>query len=115
MRSSRRPKNQVEGECYDALTAEGYTLTKRGCPDFFVFKGDDFSLVECKKQGVPLKAEQVAVMRAFITRGIKCCVWRKGAGLEKLTLDHPLMNPQEPEKPVLKARWPDEQDGNSEG
>ena len=92
MRSSRRPKNQAEGEAHDILSAEGWTITKRGCPDFFLFKREDFMLVECKKPNVPLKAEQIAVMRALLKRGVKCCVWRKGAGLEGLTLDHPLLN-----------------------
>lgn len=74
------------------MSAEGWTVTKRGCPDFFLFKGEDFMLVECKKTNVPLKAEQIAVMRALLKRGVKCCVWRQGAGLEGLTLDHPLLN-----------------------
>lgn len=115
MKSSRRPKNLVEGECYDALTADGCMVTKRGCPDFFVFKGGDFFLVECKKQGVRLKSEQVAVMRAMLKRGVKCYLWRHGLGLEGLTLEHPLLLYEEPDKePVLKARWPDSKDGNSD-
>ena len=124
MKSSRRPKNLAEGEAYDALTADGCTVTKRGCPDFFVFKGDDFFLVECKKQGVRLKSEQVQVMKALLKRGVKCCLWRHGLGLEGLTLEHPFLNYEEPdEEPLLKSEteapkqsfWPDDSDDNSEG
>jgi len=69
------------------LTAAGWTVTKRGCPDFFLFKGEDFMVIECKKPGVALKTEQSRVMRALLERGIKCCVWRQGAGLEIQTIN----------------------------
>lgn len=92
MRSSRRPANLAEGEAYDVLTAEGWIVSKRGCPDFFLFKGEDFMVVECKKPNVQLKPAQIAVMRALLKHGVKCGVWRRGAGLEGLTLSHPLLN-----------------------
>lgn len=99
MKPSRRPKNLAEGEAYDALIAAGWTITKRGCPDFFLFKEslghEDFMCVECKKPNVPLKTAQVKVMRALLKKGVSCAVWRRGLGLEALTLDHPLLNPPE--------------------
>ena len=89
MRSSKRPKNLAEGECYDILTAMGLTVTKRGCPDFFCFKGNELMIVECKRPNLGLKEEQTRVMRAFVSYGIKCFIWRHGLGLEGLTLEHP--------------------------
>ena len=97
MRSSRRPKNPTEGEAYDALTALGWTVTKRGCPDFFIFKETpghkDFAVVECKKPNLGLKTAQVKVMQALIAHGVRCCVWKRGAGLITLTANHSLLNP----------------------
>ena len=37
---SRKPANEAEGICYDVLADDGWTLTKRGWPDYFAFKGD---------------------------------------------------------------------------
>jgi len=54
--------------------------------------------VECKKANVPLKTAQIKVMRALVSRGVSCAVWRKGKGLETLTLQHPLLNPPKSER-----------------
>ena len=90
MRSSKRPKNLAQGECYDTLRAMGLTITKRGCPDFFCFKGNEFMVVECKKSTVGgLTEDQTRVMRALVSHGVKCFIWRYGLGLEKLTIKHP--------------------------
>jgi hypothetical protein len=39
------PANDVEFECYNKLTADGYTVIKSGYPDLFCFKDGKIVLI----------------------------------------------------------------------
>ena len=80
---SRKPANEAEGICYDVLADDGWTLTKRGWPDYFAFKGDEVIVVEVKKgMGQNLKREQHKTLQAMIAHGFKGYVFTPDTGLQ---------------------------------
>lgn len=81
----RRPFNEAEGEFYDKMTAAGWTVTKRGWPDFFcVDASGDVCLVEVKPSNAcRLKREQTKVMRYLSSKGIKCYRWDPVEGFSR--------------------------------
>ena len=82
---STAPKNKAEGECFEFLTAKGWTLTKRGWPDFFCVKDGEIMAVEVKpRKKHPLKRDQVVVMGLLADRGIPCYLWTPDGGLERM-------------------------------
>ena len=80
----RRPKNAAEGAFFDEAQRRGWTLTKRGWPDFLAWKDGEMIAVEVKPHcDHPLKREQLAVMAALSMRGVKCFRWTPDGGLEE--------------------------------
>jgi hypothetical protein len=80
--STRRPQNPAEGACWDALTADGWTVTKRGWPDFLAFRGDEVMAVEVKRAAAhSLKDSQERAMSALSARGVPCFRWALDSGL----------------------------------
>lgn len=79
---SRKPTNNAEGICYDEMTADGWTLTKRGWPDYFAFRDGEIVAVEVKK-GITqnLKREQHKVIQALTAHGMKCYVFTPSTGM----------------------------------
>lgn len=79
----RKPKNEAEAACFDALSKEGWTLTKRGWPDFFCIRDGEICCVEVKPhKWHGLKRNQKTVMERLAAFGIKCFKWTPDGGLE---------------------------------
>lgn len=82
----RKPKNKAEAECFDYLSEQGWTPTKRGWPDFFcINENGDVIVVEVKptdRHG--LKLNQNTVMKALAAAGIPCYKYTPDRGLRKL-------------------------------
>lgn len=83
----RRPKNPAEAEFFDSAASDGWLLTKRGWPDFFLKRGNQVCCVEVKPASSrALRREQARVMAALITAGIPCFVWSPDGGLQRVSL-----------------------------
>ena len=83
--TGRKPKNVAEAACYDTMTADGWTLTKRGWPDFFCVRGGEFCAVEVKPhKNSALKRNQLAVMGMLSAKGVKCFMWSPDGGFEEV-------------------------------
>ena len=75
MKPGKKPKNVAESIGYDKLASMGFTVTKRGWPDFFCFneKTGEIAVVEVKRnKHHKLKDSQSAVMKALSKHGIPC-------------------------------------------
>ena len=69
-------KNRAEGKFAELARSKGWSLMKRGYPDFFCFKGDDIMLVEVKPDiNHRLSKSQVMVMNFLKSKGVKCYKW----------------------------------------
>ena len=85
MKSGRRPKNKTEGAAYDYLVSNGWSVTKRGWPDFFCIKDGQMAVVEVKpRRSNKLKWNQAVVMRMLIGHGVKCYRFDGDDGLVEL-------------------------------
>lgn len=78
----RRPQNIAEGKLYDLMKSTGWTVTKRGWPDFFcVNAAGEVCAVEVKPHSWNrLKREQLAVARALKAAGIAVYKWSPDGG-----------------------------------
>ena len=95
-----RPQNAAEAECYDKLTANGWQVTKKGWPDFFVTKGNKFAVVEVKRRNTHrLKYHQRLVMKLLSSMGIPCYRYDYDNHFTRIGLDAP----QEDKKGCKKA------------
>lgn len=82
---SKKPKNNAEGQLYEIMTARGWTVTKRGWPDFFCVKGNKVCAIEVKPhKHHPLRRNQLAVMGALSAYGISCYKWSPDGGFETI-------------------------------
>ena len=85
-RSNGAPTNPTEAALYRQLDAEGWTILRRGWPDFYCIRGDELMLVEVKaKKDNRLRAEQGEVLYGLGRRGIPCFKWSPNGGLERVT------------------------------
>jgi len=83
---NRRPRNEAEAACYDALLKLGWaTVTKRGWPDFICLTPDGRGIcVEVKrKAGFKPKQSQKLVLEFLARHGITCYLWTP-TGIEKI-------------------------------
>jgi hypothetical protein len=75
--------NPCEDMFHAMMTAQGWTVTKKGWPDFACWHPQrGFMAVEVKPgrcNPVPLKVEQEHLMRQLAALGIPCGVWTPGA------------------------------------
>lgn len=81
----RRPKNAAEAEFFDLASQDGWLLTKRGWPDFFLKRENQVCAVEVKPASSRgFKREQARVAAALIAAGIPYFIWSPDAGLTRL-------------------------------
>lgn len=82
---SRKPKNEAEGLFYEQMQANGWSLTKRGWPDFLCVRDGKLCAVEVKpRSDVPLKKNQLAIMGLLSAHGIACYKWTPDGGFEEV-------------------------------
>lgn len=88
--TTRRPRNAAEAAFFDAAVAAGWSVTKRGMPDFFIARDDEVALVEVKppaegrRTGAQLRAYQQIVLNALSGYGVPCYVWSPDRGFVKM-------------------------------
>lgn len=83
----RRPKNAAEAEFFDAAANAGWSLTKRGWPDFFLKRGEDVVVVEVKPvSSRALRREQARVLAALCEARIPCGIWSPDGGLQRVSV-----------------------------
>ena len=72
----KRPlRNNAERDFVELATQNGWSVTKRGWPDFICFGPDrEVIAVEVKPSGKNLTRYQVAAMEALSAAGIRCYV-----------------------------------------
>ena len=82
---SKPPKNKAEAECFNLLESKGWTVTKRGWPDFFCVKDGQVCAVEVKPHKKSnLKRHQIAIMGELSAKGIRCFLWSPDGGFEEV-------------------------------
>jgi hypothetical protein len=84
--SSRRRRiyrNDAERRFVELASSEGWTVTKRGWPDFVCFRGDEVRVVEVKpyanSQPKAMQSKVIALLRAH---GICALVWSPSGGFK---------------------------------
>ena len=84
---NKKPKNKAEGEFWDFAKNNGYEVSKRGWPDFFVVdtKTGKIACVEVKpRKGNFLKESQSVVMNALAEYGVPCYLWNPETGFRRI-------------------------------
>jgi hypothetical protein len=66
----------------------GWTVTRRGWPDFLCWRGDDIVFVEVKPNGYGLDPHQMLIMTKLISLGLKCFKWTPSDGFTRLTKEN---------------------------
>lgn len=98
--STREPQNKSEKAIWSRLHSDGWTVLRKGWPDFFCFKdvpeGRDIMVVEVKpREWYRLKKEQRLIMHWMQSLGVKTF---RGDGFGKLVqFDNELEDGKEPE------------------
>lgn len=86
MAKSRRPKNIAQGEFFDLALSEGWSLTGRGWPTFFVQRADKIIVVEVvSSKGRKLRTDKAHVMRELQAKGFDCYLWSPDGGFTSFT------------------------------
>lgn len=86
----RPPSNPAEREFWDRATEEGWDVTKRGWPDFFIWRNGELACVEVKPEdGRSLKTAQARTLAALADHGIPCYLWNPESGFTKIEPDTP--------------------------
>ena len=81
----KKPKNDAEAALFDLMSKDGWTLTKRGWPDFFCVRGEELCAVEVKpSKKHSLKRNQLAVMGVLSAKGVRCFKWSPDGGFEEV-------------------------------
>lgn len=79
----RRPANVSEAAFFDLAAENGWMLTKRGWPDFFLERNGSVICVEVKPPGNRnLRRDQARVQGFLAMLGVPCYVWSPHGGLE---------------------------------
>lgn len=92
IKHSRREAGKTEGPiCVKAeaqfaelAKAAGWTVSKRGWPDFIMWKEGKLACVEVKLDLQPLRENQSNVLRALAGYGVPCFTWRPKEGFTKV-------------------------------
>lgn len=90
--NSKRPKNKPEGLFHDWAIQQGYLITKRGWPDFFIAikNSGQIALIEVKPHnGRCLSRHQSVVMLALAAFGVPCFRWSPETGFTRIGIRHP--------------------------
>lgn len=74
----------------EALFAErareaGWLISKRGWPDFLMWKDGKIACVEVKKDLQSLRANQKAILEALASYGVPCFTWRPLEGFKRVS------------------------------
>jgi len=80
--------NELESEFYEQAIRYGYTVLKRGWPDFLIVKDGKAQGVEVKSPNDVVTNEQMTMMNTLANAGIDCWVYRsewKGPEIVKRT------------------------------
>jgi hypothetical protein len=83
--AAKTSNNPVEQEFALRATNKGWTVSKRGWPDFFMWKDGKLACVEVKRDLSPLRANQKAVLEALASYGVPCFTWRPLEGFRRIT------------------------------
>jgi hypothetical protein len=82
---SRRPKNLAQAQFFDLAMKNGFTLTSRGWPTFFVQKAGRTVAVEVvSSKGRKLREDKKLVVAALQAAGIECFLWSPEEGFTSL-------------------------------
>ncbi len=77
-----RPKSNPERHCYDWLKTEGWSVTRRGWPDFIAVKDGQVMFIEVKPHAVSkLKTSQIEIMEVLVKAGLECYRYSPDIGL----------------------------------
>jgi hypothetical protein len=83
--SFKKPKNSAEADCFDEMRSDGWTVTKRGWPDFFCMRNGELCVVEVKPRGsTPMKKNQSIIMEKLKEHGIQCFRYDPDDGLTEI-------------------------------
>lgn len=85
--AARHGGNEREKEFIRQASNAGWTLSKRGWPDFFMWKDGKIACVEVKPDLGCLRANQKAILSALASYGIPCFTWRPTEGFKRVTAD----------------------------
>jgi len=77
-------KNKAEAAFEQRMQSQGWTVTKRGWPDFICYKNGEVCLVEVKGHGRRLKANQRQVMHLLMSYGVPCYHYDERMGLRTI-------------------------------
>lgn len=86
--SDREPSNRSEAKFFQQASKAGYTVFRKGWPDFLIKKDDKVYAVEVKPWGKKQTKAQKEVMSILVQLGIKCFLWTPILGFRKYT-EHP--------------------------
>ena len=76
--------NKTEEKFAVKAVAKGWSVTKRGWPDYLCWSGDEVMCVEVKPEGQDLSPYQKLVMQKLTGLGLKCYRWSPVKGFVKL-------------------------------
>jgi len=77
-------RNKREDQFANEAVSRGWTVIKRGWPDFLCWKGDEMVFVEVKPEGDPLSAYQNVVMDKLAGLGLRWYRWSPRTGFTQI-------------------------------
>ena len=84
----RRPRrrNVAEAALEEAMRDKRWQYTKRGWPDYFVWRANgDFAVVEVKPRShMGLKASQKHIIARLIAKGVPCYIYTPDRGFRQI-------------------------------
>ena len=109
------PGNRDEKLLWSKLQDEGWSVLRKGWPDFFCYKDDNIMLIEVKpSRNHRLKSEQLEILLRLAEKGLSCYRWSPQVGLEQVTGEMAIQE-NTPLKPARfgTQRWLIEQDNKA--
>lgn len=80
-----KPQNPAEAQLYDYISGKGWTVVRKGYPDFFCVKDNKIMCVEVKPRAAdPLKTNQLKILQLLAAYGVPCYKWSPDGGFEKI-------------------------------
>lgn len=102
-----RHPNKIEREFAEKASLAGWSVTKRGWPDFIIRRNGRIAFVEVKPDigpGSLPSAHQFSILQELSRLGAECYVWSPKIGFRKITLDPPFKQPRKPSGKVGDVR-----------
>jgi hypothetical protein len=78
-------QNKREDKFANEAVRRGWTVIKRGWPDFLCWQGEEVIFVEVKPEGDSLSSYQKVVMQKLASLGLKCYRWTPESGFGTVT------------------------------